>query len=1276
MKVKVKKTRGTTGNQHNYGLVTGSIWNYEDKPTNNNVSVTLSPVPRDEANIEAERNETIVFPDQDGTVSHAKIGGKRHYQGGTPLNVPDGSFVFSDYNKMKIKNKDVLRDIFNMNPNKGATPAQIAKKYDIETYKKILKDPWADPMDKKTAQLMLENNMKKLGQLALIQESMKGFPDGIPAIAQPLFGSDIAQGQPSPQDQMPAQLAEARYGGLKRRQEGGEEQQPKQEVLKSEGFQIDQSKLRYLVDENGFAQTNEMGENLYSYPGWDSPIAFPDNDQTKSPVFQSQPIEIIANKKIPKENWVVSEDYDDGWHTDQTSGQAASAEDYFKNDLTLDNKEKERLKEELYKRAKKSKDDFKLKMFYKPKGSEEEYVVFIDNTGSFRVKTKDHYYNKSNGQERIENTGAIVPRRLPDDDPVQRAQVNSANEIYLRALLSGNKDAMTKAGEKLRNLEVTNSLETGMSNVNQFLRSTLELLPDAINYFIPGMEDYVGSVELNRQNPWTGTWQERVADMGNLLDRFTENRTDAASERKRLKGNIEKKLANNQKYAELKNLVIDYDKNPQKYDSNPDLAIKIGNLKQILSTFDSGATSFLKHPYSYSSFISDPEEGVGPGNKSRPGVLVDKYYDDIFGKGYLIYPTGYIPDFSSSSVSNGSSSAEVTKDSTTAAEGNPLDKKGEDVIPANNSTEKTGDDYGDENTMSKGTTTTQGTGQGTGQTQTVKVKKDTPAAPAIDYNNLSVDQMRALLVKNGYPVPADPDSVKAKYNRLSQYTEIKKSGGEQLRKYQTAGPAFPFIPDEDKPIISQTYDVQYAPGSLASSDDSLQGAPNQRGSGYMITPSGHFVLKSLYKSNPKVTDDYLNWEKSHPAFDWTGYDGGYDQYVNDLAEVGKLATKYRNQGKANFYELAAKEYGKDPNRWKAEQYDPYYAKHVGQGKSYYKRDAQGKYLASALIPGAQFVTDPIFTAKQKEEEEKKIIEEEKKEEEKKTTKQEEVPEGNYETGISPAPWWNYDVVNYANQLGNYFGIEQGQLPPYMQYNPYLADPTFVDPARAIAQQQGMARQSQDAIMSGADPTTGRANVIAAQAQAAPQVANIMSQYDNQNVGIANQFEQQNAQTMNQAQLQNQKFQQLYADEIATRRQQYLNALREGKTNVAKSIMQGMKNAAETSWENATSDSYAVDPTSGQVYFKRGFDPTTGSFRSSNSLSFTEWKKANGLDSYTGDESALIKAYTEYLRSNKSDRSRRRSGGDDDDKKMGGKVKKAKYLHGGIVFNPIDHIWNI
>lgn len=233
MKVKINRVRaGSTGDQRNYGLVTGSIWNYEDKPTTNNVGTTLSPVPREEATIEAERGETVVGDlDNDGMVEHAKVGGKRHYQGGTPLNVPDGSFVFSDYSGLKIKNKELLKGIFNMPISKPVTPASVAKRYELNRYKQILNDPDSDPMDKKTAQLMIDNNMKKLGQLALVQEGMKGFPDGIPAIALPLMGSDM--GQQGGQQKM-------KKGGLVRYQKAGTAYKPVPHIFDTNPFLSDE----------------------------------------------------------------------------------------------------------------------------------------------------------------------------------------------------------------------------------------------------------------------------------------------------------------------------------------------------------------------------------------------------------------------------------------------------------------------------------------------------------------------------------------------------------------------------------------------------------------------------------------------------------------------------------------------------------------------------------------------------------------------------------------------------------------------------------------------------------------------------------------------------------------------------------------------------------------------------------------------------------------------------------------------------------------------------
>lgn len=84
--------------------------------------------------------------------------------------VPDGSFVFSDTPSLKIKDQQIL-DMFGM--KKAATPAQIAKKYDLQKYKAILDDPDRGEMDKNTARIMYQNYTDKLNLLASIQEDKK-----------------------------------------------------------------------------------------------------------------------------------------------------------------------------------------------------------------------------------------------------------------------------------------------------------------------------------------------------------------------------------------------------------------------------------------------------------------------------------------------------------------------------------------------------------------------------------------------------------------------------------------------------------------------------------------------------------------------------------------------------------------------------------------------------------------------------------------------------------------------------------------------------------------------------------------------------------------------------------------------------------------------------------------------------------------------------------------------------------------------------------------------
>jgi hypothetical protein len=175
------------GGQNGYGLDLGQRRVQTEMPQSkaDSVSSSISAVPRYAANIEAEGGETVYGDiDGDGGLEHMKINGPRHSQGGVPLNVPEGSFIFSDTAKMKIKDPAVLK-MFGATPKAGGyTPAELAKKYDINKYKAIVEDPESDKISKSTAQLMLTNYRKKLSALATIQEEMKGFPQGIPAVAQ------------------------------------------------------------------------------------------------------------------------------------------------------------------------------------------------------------------------------------------------------------------------------------------------------------------------------------------------------------------------------------------------------------------------------------------------------------------------------------------------------------------------------------------------------------------------------------------------------------------------------------------------------------------------------------------------------------------------------------------------------------------------------------------------------------------------------------------------------------------------------------------------------------------------------------------------------------------------------------------------------------------------------------------------------------------------------------------------------------------------------------
>jgi hypothetical protein len=202
-----------------YGIIS-SHTTEEDK----NINDSVKPIEPDEANIEAEEGE-VLFKGDRGIF---KITGKKHSEGGTPLKVEQGDFIFSDKKDLAITKDEA--DTFDFKYRKGGkrnnTPAEILKnEVDMKGYNKfltILNDPKTSTTEKNTAGLMLGKMMEKIGQVQYLQEGKKGFPTGLPQTAQgtaPVI-------DPALQDQQREQ-GQFAYGGNYKMDSGGPIKVPK-----------------------------------------------------------------------------------------------------------------------------------------------------------------------------------------------------------------------------------------------------------------------------------------------------------------------------------------------------------------------------------------------------------------------------------------------------------------------------------------------------------------------------------------------------------------------------------------------------------------------------------------------------------------------------------------------------------------------------------------------------------------------------------------------------------------------------------------------------------------------------------------------------------------------------------------------------------------------------------------------------------------------------------------------------------------------------------------
>lgn len=165
----------------------------EGMEPNLEVKKNIGPVPRDKANIEAEKGETILTPMGDDAWTNTLpktyiIGGKKHSKGGTPLDVPEGSFIFSDH--LKEKNTKIHEMLGKAAKKSGYTYAELSKPFMLNDDIRVLLDPDSDKITRETAELNIKNKTDKLGMIALLQEAAKGFSDDegnldLPAVGVP-----------------------------------------------------------------------------------------------------------------------------------------------------------------------------------------------------------------------------------------------------------------------------------------------------------------------------------------------------------------------------------------------------------------------------------------------------------------------------------------------------------------------------------------------------------------------------------------------------------------------------------------------------------------------------------------------------------------------------------------------------------------------------------------------------------------------------------------------------------------------------------------------------------------------------------------------------------------------------------------------------------------------------------------------------------------------------------------------------------------------------------
>lgn len=159
-------------------------------------------VDRKDSNAELEKGEVVFSPMVD-IPQLTLVGGEKHSKGGTPVKLNEGDFVFSEHLKMSDAEKEVL-GASGKNPSYASVLKKFVKPFNNSVNTIKTSD---DDIDVRTAAMNIENIKNKAAKVALLQESSKGFPNGIPEF----MGEEFED------------VPEMKDGGKYKYQDGGDE---------------------------------------------------------------------------------------------------------------------------------------------------------------------------------------------------------------------------------------------------------------------------------------------------------------------------------------------------------------------------------------------------------------------------------------------------------------------------------------------------------------------------------------------------------------------------------------------------------------------------------------------------------------------------------------------------------------------------------------------------------------------------------------------------------------------------------------------------------------------------------------------------------------------------------------------------------------------------------------------------------------------------------------------------------------------------------------------